>query len=153
MARKDPLQALEDAAHEELSPAKAKTALRSLTELLHPDTEPMECDTKFFVECYSTLEQAAREYSTLPPEEQSDYKAGNVKVLDILEFQASWHVLQPFGKRKFKRTPPEHRKEVYLRRLYSQAEKFPFFDQRRKAIAELSGAQMIYRSDYEPHLN
>src|SRR3989338_6576083 len=144
MVRKDALHALEDVAQEELSPAKAKTALRSLTELLHPDTEPMECDTKFFVECYSTLEQAARENSTLPPEEQSDYKAGNVKVLDILEFQASWHVLQPFGRKRFKEALPEQRREAYLKVLYKHAETFPFFEQRRKAIIELSEAQMIH---------
>lgn len=153
MARKDPLQALEDAAKEELSPAGAKTALRSLTELLRQDTVPMECNDQFFIDCYSTLEQAARQYSTLPLEEQDDYRAGNLKVLEILEFQASWHVLQEFGRKKFKEARPEQRREAYLRVLYKRAEKFPFFEQRRKAIAELSGAQMIHRSDYEPHLN
>src|SRR3989338_952956 len=97
MARKDPLQALEDAAKGELSPADAKSALRSLTDLLHQDSEPMECDSKFFIDCYSTLEQAARGYSNLPPKEQDDYKTGNVKALEILEFQASWHVLREYG--------------------------------------------------------
>ena len=153
MAKKDILTTLEEATRGELSPAKAKTTLRALTELLHEDTEPMDCEDDFFIGCYSSLEDNARQYSTLLPEEQKDYLHGNLKVLETLEFQVSWHVLQEMGKKRFKQLAPEQRKEGYLRRLYRQAEKFPFFEQRRKAIVELYHAQMIERKDYEPHLN
>lgn len=151
--KKDLLHRLDAAAAEDLSPAKAKGILRELTDILKEDSEPLDCDNDFFIGCYTTLEQAARQYPTLMPEEQPDYLTGNLKVLDILEFQASWHVLKEIGKIKFKESDPENRQEAYLRVLYRQAEDYPFFEQRKKAILELSNANMIHRPDYEPHLN
>ena len=113
------------------------------------DTEPANFSLDILVEGYDSLISASEYLSHVPNYEKEFFKNNNLYCLKVNEFQSSWHVLKSaMDEKTFTQLNPNLRNEEFLNRLYSQPERFGFFQPREKAIISLSEIGWIDISKY-----
>jgi hypothetical protein len=112
-------------------------------------SEPFRISSSTLEEAYKPFQEGANNHAMMPRNMKDVHRACLLEALSVIEFQASWFVLRNyFDDQKIADMDSSERKSSFVRLLYSDSGRYPFFDAREDAIMALAAAGIINYEEY-----
>lgn len=128
-----------------VTPERIHSTLATLSDWLQLGSEPFACDDETFTFCYTHLSNAAQQYRSVAVEEQPSWRERIGTLFSILEYQASWRVLNDRPVSEWRTLSVEQRERRFIQRLYTRPLDYPFWSAREQAWQDLYDSGIILK--------